>query len=1030
MPIMNRFVNARTCTVALGGLVGFLIAFWLPFGSAVRAAESLANQYATYHPRLRVPTAVVFDASKTTTSLTFVARSAFPESAARIFNISNTQTELSFASSSTDDLSWRHDRYDQRYNGIPVFSGQLIVHYDDSGRLRSVNGRYYPLPKSFDTDPTVSELTAKQAARRMLASDDVQVLDCKLVIVDPGWYGDTIIGPRLAYYIQLASVKGVREIGVFIDAQTGATLDRWDMLCTLKQREVYSGVGQTEYPGALARAEGEPATGNSDVDAVYDYAGDTYDYFLFGFNRDGPDGSGGPVVGTAEANDIGGIGCPNAGWSFNLQLMIFCNGTASDDIVAHEWVHALTQNTANLIYQNQSGQLNESFSDVFGELVDLYNGGAAFVGTNGTTPWTAHASGPGNDATNALRNDSCTSTTGNVRWLVAEDAFGFTQPLRDMWEPNCFMHPASATDPFQDCALIDGGGVHSGSGVVNHAFAMLCDGKSFNGQTITGIGPIKAGAIWYRALTVYLTVGSDFSDAYWALIQSAEDLVGFDPQDPRTGMPSGAPITLGDVQQVVNALDAVELTDTDSCGATRPMLSPTLPTNCSNQQMVFVDDFESGANGWSVANSAPPTPYDWVQVSNLPFGRSGTAWFIEDPNIGDCDAIDESATHDLISPAFVYPVNAETLTLEFTHFAEVEPRFDGGIVELSVNAGPFIQVPTAAFRNNAYNTSLYTANEQSNTSPLAGRVAFSGVGGDWGVTTVELAGLAAPGDSLQLRFRFSKDKCSGFTGWWIDDLRVFACAGIDCNGNGIDDEIDRLDGPADWVLMAHELNRLASANFSDSDPHPLFGASEIAEDFQLLFPTVIHRVAFWGGYEDDVPVATDDFTIRVYEYDNGLPGMLLYEDVGPPASRIATGEIFFRNDEYLYEFTLAAPLSLGAGHYLISIANNTAVSTTTWLWARAWAGDIPGAAFRVTSCPDWCRIDPFNMALEVFGERIGYPLGDMNRDEMVNLSDIALFVQEVLGAQDGVASDCLADMNSDRELNGIDVSAFSAALVP
>ncbi len=1027
---MDRLLNAKTCTVGMRGLLGFLVAFFTPFGGAVFAAEAQAIQSTTYHPRLRIPTAVVFDKIGAPTLSPVLARPPFPEPAAQIFQIANATTELSFSASTTDDLGWRHDRYDQLYKGVPVFSGQLIVHYDDTGRLRSVNGRYYPIPEHFETVPAISEAIAKQASRRLLASDDAHVLECKLVVVDPGWYGDPPIGPRLAYYLHVASNKDFLEIGVFIDAQTGATLDRWDMLCTLKQREVYSGVGQTAYPGAPARFEGAPSTGNSEVDAVYDYAGDTYDFFLFGFNRDGPDGIGGPVRGTAEADDIGGIGCPNAGWSFNLQLMIFCNGTASDDIVAHEWVHALTQSTANLLYQNQSGQLNESFSDVFGELVDLYNGGAAFVGTSGTTPWETHASGPGNDTINGLRNDSCTSTAGNVRWLVAEDAFGFMQPLRDMWQPNCFMHPASATDPFQDCALIDSGGVHSGSGIVNHAFAMLCDGKSFNGQTIAAIGPIKAGAIWYRALTVYLTVGSDFSDANWAFIQSAEDLVGSDPQDPRTGMPSGAPVTLDDVQQVVNALNAVELTDTDSCGATRPMLSQMLPTNCSNQQIVFADDFESGANGWSVANSLPPTPYDWVQVSNLPFGRPGTAWFIDNPNIGDCSTVDESATHDLISPSFVYPVDAETLTLEFTHFAEVEPRFDGGIVELSVNSGPFVQVPTAAFRNNAYNTSLFTANEQSNTSPLAGRVAFSGVGGDWGVTTVELAGLAAPGDSLQVRFRFSKDKCSGFTGWWIDDLRVFACAGLDCNENGIDDEIDRLDGPADRVLMAHELNRLASANYSDSDPHPLFGASEIAEEFQLLFPAVIQRVRFWGGYEDDVPVATDDFTIRVYEYDNGIPGMLLYEVSGPPASRIATGAIFFRNDEYLYEFTLAAPLSLAAGHYLISIANNTVGSTTTWLWARAWAGDIPGAAFRVTSCPDWCRIDPFNMALEVYGERIGYPFGDMDRNELVNLSDIGLFVQEVLTAEDAVDGDCLADMNSDRELNGIDVSAFSAALAP
>ena len=59
----------------------------------------------------------------------------------------------------------------------------------------------------------------------------------------------------------------------------------------------------------------------------------------------------------------------------------------TDDIVAHELSHGLTEFTANLIYQNQPGQLNASFSDVFGELIDLFNGDVAFAGPPGGAPW-------------------------------------------------------------------------------------------------------------------------------------------------------------------------------------------------------------------------------------------------------------------------------------------------------------------------------------------------------------------------------------------------------------------------------------------------------------------------------------------------------------------------------------------------------------------------------------------------------------------------------------------------------------------
>ena len=61
--------------------------------------------------------------------------------------------------------------------------------------------------------------------------------------------------------------------------------------------------------------------------------------------------------------------CPNAFW--NGVATFYCEGVAPDDVVAHEWTHAYTDSTHNLIYQWQSGALNESFSDIFGEIVDL-----------------------------------------------------------------------------------------------------------------------------------------------------------------------------------------------------------------------------------------------------------------------------------------------------------------------------------------------------------------------------------------------------------------------------------------------------------------------------------------------------------------------------------------------------------------------------------------------------------------------------------------------------------------------------------
>ena len=112
--------------------------------------------------------------------------------------------------------------------------------------------------------------------------------------------------------------------------------------------------------------------------------------------RDSLDDEGLPLVITVNSNFRP---CPNAFW--NGSQLIFCSGMVCDDILAHEFTHGLTEYTANLIYQNQCGQLNESFSDIFGELVDLFNGDPA---------WPTHPSGSGTDSG---------TTIDPAKWMIA-----------------------------------------------------------------------------------------------------------------------------------------------------------------------------------------------------------------------------------------------------------------------------------------------------------------------------------------------------------------------------------------------------------------------------------------------------------------------------------------------------------------------------------------------------------------------------------------------------------------------------------
>lgn len=821
-----------------------------------------------------------------------------------LFGVADPATQLVPDRAEVDDIGFTHTSFRQVHQGVSVFGGTLRLHQDAVGAFRSANGNHFPIPAGLNTVPTLTSADAVAAARGILNLPAALAQKSELTIVDPGWYGDPPAGVHLAYHVVLSD-PGVRE-AFFVDAHSGKLLDRWSLLENVKDRVVVY-----EPTSTVVRVEGGAATGDPDQDMCYDYSGDTYDYLFNAFNRDGIDGVGGTLVSFAHLDDPS---CPNAFGGGGQAA--FCDGIVTDDIVAHEFGHSLTEDTAGLIYQNQSGQLNESFSDVIGEIVDLLNGDVSSPGAPGGTPWPPSGSGPGTDTPNTLRtacvagavmevnspgsiagnyagqpatfgaaltpggtsadlvvaspvrgcnidlpfsnagamlgkivlldrgdcafsekvknaqnagalgaivannvpdglapmggadgtvvipslgisqadgatlkNEALSSTvnvtirsnaTPDVRWLVGEDSAGFGGAIRDMWQPSCFGHPDTANHPFETCPPEDNGGVHSGSGVPNHAFAILTDGKSFNSITTNPIGLFKAGAVWHRALTNYLTSTADFNDAYNALNQAAADLIGENIRDPRDGSIFDV-FTSADAVEVNNALLAVEMNTQGRCGANEVLDSST-PPPCTGKTLIYSDSFESGFNGWIASVTGPggpPTPYNWVQRSTgLPAGLTGTAWFAEDRDIGNCNsATGEAAVHSLFSPSIVLPNPVYGPTLAFTHYVESEAGWDGGNVAISVNGGTFQVIPAALFEHNRYNTALLTVAD-GNNNPIAGQPAFSG--GDpgnnnSGRSIIDLSTLATGGQTVRFRFNFGKDRCVGVNGWFVDDFELYQC---------------------------------------------------------------------------------------------------------------------------------------------------------------------------------------------------------------------------------------------------------------
>ncbi|MHC4698216.1 MAG: M4 family metallopeptidase [Planctomycetota bacterium] len=725
-----------------------------------------------------------------------------------LFGVSDAATELTSTKTDLDNLGQTHTTYQQLYSGIRVFGGILKVHQDSQLNIIAANGHFLRIPRWLKSTPTLSPDTAAAAAQAEIARGRLTVEQNELVVVDPGSYGDPPMGPHLAYHVIVSDLPAFIREAFFIDAHTGRILDRWTLTETVLYREVYFGQNTQNTRVMPARFEGEDPSYDSDANRAYDYTGDFYDFFWRMFDRDGLlDGSPFTMYATVHWGALptipptpcpGGVCCPNAFW--NGVETAYCTGVAQDDVVGHEWAHALTGRTAGLVYENQPGQLNESYSDIWGELIDLFNGNAGFSGEPSEPHWPVPDDyfGPGTDTPNNLRpTGQCSPYSSGyyngVRWLLAEDSTsvnGFRGELRDMWEPTCHYHPDRANHVYQTCNPDDNGGVHSGSGIPNHAFAMLTDGKTFNNHTVEGIGPIKAAAVWYRALLYYLTSISDFEDAYIAMHRAAQDLIGTFPNDPRTGDPSGEEFTAFDAVQVDTALRAVEMNGPGRCGAMADVFDRDLPEQCSPRTNLFSDSFENGVGGWTVENTGPQNPYDWVLRDDLVLFRPGMAWFVEDPRvlIGN-----ESARHSLISPYIDIPTEVNELhapKLIFTHYVATEYPADGGNVKISVNDGPFELIEDAAFEHNFYNATIWgTGTIDGN--PLQGQRGWTGVAAGWGTSLVDLSSLVEGGDTIRIRFDFGKDPNGGYDGWYVDNFTVYVCTcdndafcddGVFCNG--------------------------------------------------------------------------------------------------------------------------------------------------------------------------------------------------------------------------------------------------------
>ncbi len=639
-------------------------------------------------------------------------------------------------------------RFEQVRDGVAVMGGEIVVQLAADGAVLSAAGEVLPSAAAATTDARVGATAARNTGAAWLArSQDrptaaVSTHSEGLGLYDPRIMDDPELsdtGRRLVWRIDARLPATARQPSehrlVLVDALGGGVLttiardhgaDR--RVCDNRNIAGKSFACSAPY----TRSEGQGPVGTSEVDAAYRLMGVTYDYFRDRLGRNGIDGKGGRMKATVRY--CPSYGCPwrNAEWKWAQQQAIFGKGWAkADDIVAHEFTHGVLDAEAPLFYHYQSGAINESYADVFGELVDLsYSGG---------------------------------KDTKSSRWKIGEDS-----PIgvfRDMKNPGRYGHADRVRSPRWQTGSTDDGGVHRNSGVGNKAAYLVASGGTFRGIRVKGIGRTRTARVWYQALTTRLTSAANYVDLFDALNAACTDLVG------TNGM------TLAHCASVRKATLATQMN-------LRPKrFSPARAPVCSAGKSpidVFDDDLEDPGSGTWVTSTIVGKKKGWYypqNPNNSPawdgsWSSSGKTNFYA-PDLGSRSDAVIRTRQPVVLPSRAY--------LRFEHGysfdKDARRRYDGGIVEIKVDGGAWRSVG-GRFTHGGYNGKL----AKGKGNPLGGRRAFTGSSRGWSQARIDLSAYADK--RIKVRFRMGSDRSTGARGWYVDDIRMYTCANDDDRPSG------------------------------------------------------------------------------------------------------------------------------------------------------------------------------------------------------------------------------------------------------
>ncbi|NBU11413.1 MAG: hypothetical protein EBS84_20790 [Proteobacteria bacterium] len=455
-----------------------------------------------------------------------------------VFLLTAPKDELRLTHQETDSLGRTVLRFAQYHQGIEVWPGELSAHFDPTGAIDLVHTTMVPTPDGIAVEPAITANDAISRAQTSVPNGNSGTPSTPELLI----YAPLSKPPKLAWKTELSTDLAHRW-QIVVDARTGELLKTANMcLCAnvagsgvdLLGNTVPLNVDQrasTYYLRDESKAMFDPASTNGfilvtdaqdatqaqlfqgnaplyyitssfaslwtvpdGVSAAYNFS-QVYDYYAERHGRNSYNNKGSNLVATVRVGNLA-----NAFWRNDFKQMFFGDVdryAASLDVIGHELTHGVTYSIGSkgiLDYHDESGALNESFSDIFGEMVEARANG-------GSPDWVM-----GSRLIHPVRNIS------NPAAMNFAPGRPYPQRMSEFIQPT---DPILAGSPPKDNA-----GVHENSSIFNRAYYLIAAGLT------NSLGITNAEKVFYHCLTTKLLPQSQFIDARLGAVSAAEELFG------------------------------------------------------------------------------------------------------------------------------------------------------------------------------------------------------------------------------------------------------------------------------------------------------------------------------------------------------------------------------------------------------------------------------------------------------------------------------------------------------------------------